>query len=72
MGFAPVGAGKGPAVERYDWSGVGGGHLGYGERVEALRREGQSVGAWTFLKLGALVMPPALVLAVAGAFVFSN
>ncbi len=38
--------------------------------LTALRREGQSVGAWTFLKLGALVMPPALVLAVAGAFVF--
>ena len=28
----------------------------------ALRREGHSVGAWTFLKLGFLVMPPALVL----------
>ena len=36
----------------------------------ALRREGQSVGAWTFLKLGALVMPPALVLALAGLFAF--
>ncbi len=36
----------------------------------ALRREGQSVGAWTFLKLGALVMPPALVLAIAGVFAF--
>ncbi len=36
----------------------------------ALRREGQSVSAWTFLKLGALVMPPALVLAIAGAFAF--
>ncbi len=36
----------------------------------ALRREGQSVGAWTFLKLGALVMPPALLLAVAGALAF--
>ncbi len=35
--------------------------------LTALRREGQSVGAWTFLKLGALVMPPALVLAIAGA-----
>jgi len=38
--------------------------------LTALRREGQSVGAWTFLKLGALVMPPALLLAIAGAFVF--
>ncbi len=38
--------------------------------LTALRREGQSVGAWTFLKLGARVMPPALLLAVAGAFVF--
>ena len=36
----------------------------------ALRREGQSVGAWTFLKLGVLVMPPAFILAVAGLFVF--
>ena len=26
--------------------------------LTALRREGQSVGAWTFLKLGLLVMPP--------------
>lgn len=40
--------------------------------LTALRREGQSVGAWTFLKLGALVMPPALVLAIAGAFAFSD
>ena len=38
--------------------------------LTALRREGQSVDAWTFLKLGALVMPPALVLAIAGAFAF--
>ncbi len=38
--------------------------------LTALRREGQSVGAWTFLKLGALVMPPALLLAIAGAFAF--
>jgi arsenical pump membrane protein len=30
----------------------------------ALRREGLRVSAWTFLKLGALVMPPALVLAI--------
>ena len=40
------------------------------QRGQDLRREGQSVGAWTFLKLGALVMPPALLLAVAGAFAF--
>jgi arsenical pump membrane protein len=26
----------------------------------ALRREGQVVGGWTFLRLGCLVMPPAL------------
>jgi len=38
--------------------------------LTALRREGQSVSAWTFLKLGALVMPPALLLAIAGAFAF--
>ncbi len=38
--------------------------------LTALRREGQSVSAWTFLQLGALVMPPALLLALAGAFVF--
>ncbi len=38
--------------------------------LTALRREGQSVSAWTFLKLGVLVMPPALVLAIAGAFAF--
>jgi arsenical pump membrane protein len=29
----------------------------------ALRREGEHVSAWTFLKAGALVMPPALILA---------
>jgi arsenical pump membrane protein len=33
----------------------------------ALRREGHSVGAWTFLKLGLLVMPPALLLSLAAA-----
>jgi arsenical pump membrane protein len=32
--------------------------------LTALRREGQHVGAWAFLKLGLAVMPPALVLAV--------
>jgi arsenical pump membrane protein len=36
----------------------------------ALRREGLHVGAWQFLKLGALVMPPALVLALASALAF--
>ena len=34
--------------------------------LTALRRENVSVGAGQFLKLGALVMPPALVLALAG------
>jgi arsenical pump membrane protein len=38
--------------------------------LTALRREGLRVSAWRFLKLGALVMPPALVLAVAGVFAF--
>lgn len=32
----------------------------------ALRREGEDVGFWDFLRLGALVMPPALLLALAG------
>jgi arsenical pump membrane protein len=31
----------------------------------ALRREGLHVGGWRFLKLGAIVMPPALILALA-------
>jgi arsenical pump membrane protein len=39
--------------------------------LTALRREGQMVGVCTFLKLGALVMPPALLLAV-GAAVLSR
>jgi arsenical pump membrane protein len=34
--------------------------------LTALRREGIAVSAWSFLKLGALVMPPALLLALAG------
>jgi arsenical pump membrane protein len=38
--------------------------------LTALRREGLRVSAWQFLKLGALVMPPALVLAIAGVFAF--
>ena len=33
--------------------------------LTALRRDGQRVGAWRFLKLGVLVMPPALALALA-------
>ena len=33
--------------------------------LTALRREGLRVGAWTFLKLGLVVMPPALLLALA-------
>ena len=35
--------------------------------LTALRREGQNVGAGTFLKLGFLVMPPALLLAIGAA-----
>jgi arsenical pump membrane protein len=31
----------------------------------ALRREGIEVGAWRFLRVGAIVMPPALILALA-------
>jgi arsenical pump membrane protein len=38
--------------------------------LTALRREGLRVSAWQFLKLGMLVMPPALVLAIAGVFAF--
>ena len=38
--------------------------------LTALRRQGLTVTAWSFLKLGALVMPPALLLAIAGALVF--
>jgi arsenical pump membrane protein len=38
--------------------------------LTALRRDGPGVSAWAFLKLGALVMPPALLLAIAGVFVF--
>jgi arsenical pump membrane protein len=29
----------------------------------AVRREGLQIGGWQFLKLGALIMPPALLLA---------
>jgi arsenical pump membrane protein len=35
--------------------------------LTALRREGQKVGAATFLKLGCLIMPPALLVAIAAA-----
>ncbi|MBV9825681.1 MAG: arsenic transporter [Alphaproteobacteria bacterium] len=37
--------------------------------LTALRREGQQVSAWAFLKLGALIMPPALVVALAAALI---
>ena len=33
--------------------------------LTAIRREGETVGFWRFIKVGALVAPPALVLAVA-------
>ena len=36
--------------------------------LTALRREGQTVGAVSFLKLGVLVMPPALLLAIGAAW----
>ena len=38
--------------------------------LTALRREGQSVSAWAFLKLGVFIMPPALLLAIAATFLF--
>ena len=38
----------------------------------ALRREGIRVSAWRFLGLGALVMPPALALALAATFAFGG
>jgi arsenical pump membrane protein len=38
--------------------------------LTALRREGLRVGAWSFLRLGALVMPPALALAIGSAVAF--
>jgi len=37
--------------------------------LNALRREGLGVDAWSFLKIGLLVMPPALLLAIGGLFV---
>jgi arsenical pump membrane protein len=38
--------------------------------LTALRREGLHVSAWAFLRLGAVVMPVALLLALAGLFAF--
>jgi arsenical pump membrane protein len=38
--------------------------------LAALRRDGQTVGALAFLRLGVLVMPPALLLALGGMLVF--
>jgi arsenical pump membrane protein len=38
--------------------------------LSALKREGLKVTAWSFLKLGLLVMPPALLLALGGLFIF--
>jgi len=34
--------------------------------LTALRRENQHMSAWSFLKLGMLIMPPALIVAIAG------
>ena len=39
--------------------------------LNALRREGQTVSAWAFLKVGIVVMPPALILALGAAMIFS-
>jgi arsenical pump membrane protein len=38
--------------------------------LAALRRENQDVTAWSFLKIGAIVMPPALLLALAASMIF--
>ena len=38
--------------------------------LTALRREGQTVSAGAFLKLGIVVMPPALLLAIGAALLF--
>ena len=38
--------------------------------LTAIRREGVNVGFWRFLKVGALVMPPALVLAIGARLLF--
>jgi arsenical pump membrane protein len=39
--------------------------------LTALRREGQSVSAWSFLKIGILTMPTALALSIAATFLFN-
>jgi arsenical pump membrane protein len=38
--------------------------------LTAIRREGENVGFWRFLKLGAIVMPPAFVLALGARLLF--
>ncbi|MGB7255217.1 MAG: arsenic transporter, partial [Xanthobacteraceae bacterium] len=38
--------------------------------LTALRREGHAVSAGTFLKLGSIVMPPALLLAIGATLLF--
>jgi arsenical pump membrane protein len=38
--------------------------------LAALRREGMTVDAWTFVKLGVFVMPPALLVAIGAALAF--
>jgi arsenical pump membrane protein len=40
--------------------------------LTAIRREGEIVGFWRFLKTGAVVMPPALVLAIATRLLFAS
>jgi arsenical pump membrane protein len=40
--------------------------------LSALKREGQQIGAWTFLKLGLVVMVPALILSLAALIVAST
>jgi arsenical pump membrane protein len=39
--------------------------------LTAIRREGETVGFWRFLKVGACVMPPALILAIGARLLFS-
>ncbi len=39
--------------------------------LTAIRREGETVGFWRFLKVGAIVMPPALVLAIGARLILS-
>jgi arsenical pump membrane protein len=40
--------------------------------LAALKRDGIKVTAWQFLKIGALVMPPALIVAVAATFLWGG